>query len=174
MLSHFSIHFFRYVTNIVDDSKTISNHARKKIIDIEDVRLAVQMYNEQNFVSPPSRDILLEVARHKNANPLPTPKPVSGVRLPPDRFCLTSANYRLKYKRLQNQSHQARSGATYTIRQGNSNSVAASSASSRPIITMNQTVMPRFQIQSGSGVASNNSPAFTMTIPAVKRKANDD
>ena len=67
----------------MDDAKLVSNHAKKKIIDIEDGRLAVQMYNEQNFCSPPPRDVLLEVARSRNANPLPPPKPSSstGVRL---------------------------------------------------------------------------------------------
>ena len=75
--------FYRYVTTVVEDAKLVSNHAKKKIIDIEDVRLAVQMYNDQNFCSPPPRDVLLEVARTRNANPLPPPKPSSstGVRL---------------------------------------------------------------------------------------------
>ena len=68
---------------VVEDAKLVSNHVKKKIIDIEDVRLAVQMYNDQNFCSPPPRDVLLEVARTRNANPLPPPKPSSstGVRL---------------------------------------------------------------------------------------------
>ena len=73
----------RYVTTVVEDAKLVSNHSKKKIIDNEDIRLAVQMYNEQNFCSPPPKDVLLEVAQSRNANPLPPPKPSSstGVRL---------------------------------------------------------------------------------------------
>ena len=55
---------------------------------LDDVRLAIQMYNEQNHSSPPSRDVLLEMARSKNATTLKMPTS-SGVRLPPDRFCVT-------------------------------------------------------------------------------------
>lgn len=39
---------------------------------------------------------LLEIARQKNQTPLPLIKPYTGPRLPPDRYCLTAANYRLK------------------------------------------------------------------------------
>jgi histone H3/H4 len=85
---------YRYVTSVLDDAKAVSGHARKKLVDVEDVRLAVQMYTEQNTTSPPSRDVLLDVARAKNSATLPLPKATSGLRLPPDRFCLTSCNYR--------------------------------------------------------------------------------
>ena len=40
------------------------------------------------------------MAQAKNSQPLPPPrqtgKPVAGVRLPPDRHCLTQANFALK------------------------------------------------------------------------------
>jgi hypothetical protein len=40
--------------------------------------------------------LLLEICKTKNKNPLPSIKYHSGIRLPPDRFCLHSANYVLK------------------------------------------------------------------------------
>jgi len=67
-------------------------------VDAEDVRLAVQMYAEQNVTSPPGRETLLELARARNSAPLPTPRASSGLRLPPDRHCLTACNYRVKYR----------------------------------------------------------------------------
>ncbi len=85
---------YRYVTSVLEDAKLVSSHARKKALDLEDVRLAVQMYSDQNVTTPPSRDVLLEMARTKNASTLPIPKPTSGLRLPPDRHCLTSCNYK--------------------------------------------------------------------------------
>jgi len=89
---------YRYVTNVLDEAKAVSNHARKKTVDVDDVKLAVQMYADQNLTSPPTRDILLETARTKNAVPLPIPRATSGMRLPPERHCLTACNYRLRNK----------------------------------------------------------------------------
>ena len=90
---------YGYVTTVLEDAKTLSTHAKKKTVDVDDVRLAVQMYTDSNATTPPPRDVLLEVARVKNNSTLPIPKPSSGLRLPPDRFCLTACNYKLKSKR---------------------------------------------------------------------------
>lgn len=43
-----------------------------------------------------SLQILMEVARSKNSVPLPPAKPHCGIRLPPDRYCLSACNYKLK------------------------------------------------------------------------------
>ena len=77
----------RYVTGILEDARVYSNHARKKTLDTEDVKLAVQLAAEQvlfenpflendfscskGFTSPPPREALLELARAKNATQLP-------------------------------------------------------------------------------------------------------
>jgi hypothetical protein len=41
--------------------------------------------------------MLLELAKNKNSQPLPLLKSTSGLRLPPDRFCLTQPNYHLEF-----------------------------------------------------------------------------
>ncbi|EDW82086.1 uncharacterized protein Dwil_GK25325 [Drosophila willistoni] len=87
---------FRYVTCILDDAKVYANHARKKTIDLEDVRLATEMTLDKSFTGPPSRHILAKVAEIRNAMPLPPIKPQCGLRLPPDRYCLTGVNYKLR------------------------------------------------------------------------------
>ncbi|CAB3230244.1 unnamed protein product [Arctia plantaginis] len=87
---------FRYVTSVLDDARVFANHAKKKTIDLDDVRLAAQMQLDKSFTSPPPREVLLELSRVKNVNPLPMIKPHCGLRLPPDRYCLSSCNYRLK------------------------------------------------------------------------------
>ena len=91
---------YRYVTSIAEDAKMLANHAKKKVIDSEDINLAVKMHNEQSAVGPPTRDVLIETSRVRNSQPLPVPKSSSGLRLPPDRHCLTACNYKLKPKRL--------------------------------------------------------------------------
>ncbi|NXG06787.1 TAF9 factor, partial [Sakesphorus luctuosus] len=86
----------RYVTTILEDAKIYSSHAKKSSVDADDVRLAIQCRTDQSFTSPPPRDVMLDIARQKNQTPLPLIKPYSGPRLPPDRYCLTAPNYRLK------------------------------------------------------------------------------
>ncbi|XP_013855841.1 transcription initiation factor TFIID subunit 9 [Austrofundulus limnaeus] len=87
---------YRYVTTIIEDAKIYATHAKKSSVDTDDIKLAIQCRMDQSFTSPPPRDFLLEVARQKNQTPLPLIKPYTGPRLPPDRYCLTAPNYRLK------------------------------------------------------------------------------
>lgn len=76
---------YRYVTSVLDDARIFANHAKKKTIDLDDVRLSAQMQLDKSFTNPPPREVLLEIARVKNVNPLPLIKPHCGLRLPPDR-----------------------------------------------------------------------------------------
>ncbi|XP_026099080.1 transcription initiation factor TFIID subunit 9-like [Carassius auratus] len=87
---------YRYVTTIIEDAKIYSTHAKKSNVDADDIKLAIQCRVDQSFISPPPRDFLLDIARQKNQTPLPLIKPYTGPRLPPDRYCLTAPNYRLK------------------------------------------------------------------------------
>eukprot|EP00095_Tigriopus_kingsejongensis_P010022 snap_masked-scaffold1048_size67263-processed-gene-0.9 protein:Tk10022 transcript:snap_masked-scaffold1048_size67263-processed-gene-0.9-mRNA-1 annotation:"hypothetical protein DAPPUDRAFT_303843" len=89
---------YRYVTQVLEDAKVVSGHALKKAVDVDDVKLAVQMYAEQNMTGPLSRELLLDAARAKNRQPLPIPRTTCGLRLPPDRHCLTACNYRMKFR----------------------------------------------------------------------------
>lgn len=63
---------------------------------MEDVKLASTMLLDKSFTGPPPREVLLEVAKQKNTQPLPLIKPHSGIRLPPDRHCLLAQNYKLR------------------------------------------------------------------------------
>ncbi|KAH8289680.1 hypothetical protein KR054_009083 [Drosophila jambulina] len=87
---------FRYVTCILDDAKVYANHARKKTIDLDDVRLATEMTLDKSFTGPLPRHVLAKVAELRNNMPLPPIKPHCGLRLPPDRYCLTGVNYKLR------------------------------------------------------------------------------
>lgn len=87
---------YRYITNILDDARVFSTHAKKKNLDVDDVKLAIQMQMDRSFTTPPPRDILIDISRQRNNMPLPLIKPHCGPRLPPDRYCLSQCNYRLK------------------------------------------------------------------------------
>lgn len=96
VVNHLLEFVYRYVTDVLDDAKLYSNHAGNSVITKEDVKLAIQAKLDHSFTSPPPRDFLIDLARQKNNTTLPTLKSYTGARLPPDRYCLTSVNYRLK------------------------------------------------------------------------------
>ena len=87
---------YRYVTNILEDAQVFSTYSKKKSIDSEDVRLAVQMQVDKMFTSPPPREVIAEIARQKNSVTLPPIKSHAGPRLPPDRYSLISCNFKMK------------------------------------------------------------------------------
>jgi len=147
---------YNYVTTVLDDAKMLSSHAKKKTIDVEDVRLAVQMYTDKNVTSPPTRDVLLEVARVKNATTLPIPKPTSGLRLPPDRFCLTSCNFKLKSNKKQQQP-PVRPGPYYY------GSAAATASTAASMLMKSQ---PKILV--GQAPPQQAVPNFTMTAPQMR------
>lgn len=84
------------MTSILDDSRIYANHSKKKVVDLEDVRLAIKLQLEQTFTNPPPRDVLIDIAKTKNSVALPFVKHSNGLRLPPDRYCLNGANYKIK------------------------------------------------------------------------------
>ncbi|XP_063928348.1 transcription initiation factor TFIID subunit 9-like [Zophobas morio] len=87
---------YRYATSILEEARMYANNSKKKFLDVDDVRLALQLTTESTFTTPPPREVVLECANVKNYTPLPLVKPHCGLRLPPDRYCLASCNYALK------------------------------------------------------------------------------
>jgi len=187
---------YRYVTNILEDSRIYSQHARKKAIDIEDVKLAVQMQADQNFTAPPPREVLLDLARTKNAVQLPIIKPAVGIRLPPDRHCLTACNYKLKDKNKPTPSFQygksgggpMKSSMTFGAMSGrNSNKVIlnkvgsasstptsfsvvnqTNSTAAKPIISINSSGSVPTRIDMDSSVSSiPGNPVLTPGTPGT-------
>ncbi|OZC08462.1 transcription initiation factor IID, subunit [Onchocerca flexuosa] len=82
---------YRYTAEILEDARSISEHAGKKQIDESDVQFAID--NAGFWKSErPSRQLLVELAEQKNAVPLPPIRQNYGLRLPNDRFCLIQPN----------------------------------------------------------------------------------
>ena len=88
-----------YVSDILQDAQLYSEHAGRPAIELSDVQLAVQAKLNQSFTQPPPRELSLELARKKNATPLPLIPERIGVMLPPDEHCLTKATYQMDPKR---------------------------------------------------------------------------
>jgi len=89
----------RYVTEILRDSEDYRIHGSKEKIDEKDVALAVDMRKVSSFTAPPSREVLADLARERNAIPLSVVPDRAGVLLPPERYCLVKPNYQVQVPR---------------------------------------------------------------------------
>jgi hypothetical protein len=69
------------------------DHAGRKDLDIEDVKVAINTRDAMNLVDPPAREVLQGLARKCNSEPLPNIMERFGVRIPEEKYCLTNANY---------------------------------------------------------------------------------
>eukprot|EP00048_Salpingoeca_helianthica_P016981 m.235105 g.235105 ORF g.235105 m.235105 type:complete len:219 (-) comp19910_c0_seq1:30-686(-) len=88
--------YYRYVHDVLDDAQRFAEHRTSNAeapLNKDDLRLAVSTRVECSYSAPPPRELLLEIASKKNAVPLPAIPDKPGVRLPPERECLTNPNY---------------------------------------------------------------------------------
>ncbi|KAI8057691.1 transcription initiation factor TAFII31 [Syncephalis plumigaleata] len=85
----------RYMTDVFQDAQLYAQHAGKHDIELDDVQLAIQGLVNNSFMGPPPREFLMELATEKNATPLPLIPERYGIRLPPEQYCLTGANFQI-------------------------------------------------------------------------------
>ncbi|VDN03994.1 unnamed protein product [Thelazia callipaeda] len=83
---------YKYTTEILDDARSVSEHAGKKQIDETDVQFAIDNAASTWKSERPNKQLLVEFAEQKNAVPLPSIRQNYGLRLPNDRFCLIQPN----------------------------------------------------------------------------------
>ncbi|XP_033127045.1 transcription initiation factor TFIID subunit 9-like [Anneissia japonica] len=187
---------YRYVTDILDDAQIYCNHAGKKVVDGEDVQLAVQTRMDHSFTCPPPRELLLEVARVKNNSSLPAIKPHNGPNLPPDRYCFSSTNYRLRSNsrktsgmvlpsRLSISSSSGKS-ATITLTSKSASGIKPGFTHANVLTTQSSNTskaIPHIQLQSfNTEKADGNLQKKTSNSPqvniifnqSVKRKLDDE
>lgn len=67
-----------------------------KTISMNGLRLAVQSRAQYQFQGALPKEFLLEMAAEKNKIPLPRPEREFGLRLPPERYCLSGVGWGLK------------------------------------------------------------------------------
>ncbi|KAJ1915882.1 hypothetical protein IWQ60_008295 [Tieghemiomyces parasiticus] len=97
----------RYTVEVFQDALMYSEHAGKNALDIDDVRLSIQGRVNHSFTTPPPKELslllitndviqfLLELAEERNRTPLPLLTETNGVRLPPEKHCLTAVNFQI-------------------------------------------------------------------------------
>ncbi|GJQ13191.1 hypothetical protein GpartN1_g4982.t1 [Galdieria partita] len=89
---------YKYIGEVLELSKTFAQYAQREDIKQDDVKLAISSLLSKSFTQPPSRDVLLQLCRERNAVPLPAVETYVGIQLPPKEFQLTTRNYQLKRK----------------------------------------------------------------------------
>lgn len=186
---------YRYVTSVLDEARAYAN-SKKKFVELDDVRLALELSSESSFTTPPSREIVMECARNKNSSPLPLIKPHFGMRLPPDRHCLASCNYSLRtshQKKHQQQQRAAygspalkisnkpglsyikRSNALGVTKQNVSSTKGLSKVSmSSPSGTQKTIIKPKIQVQMQGSLGEDNAASDLETGIKRKREQEED
>jgi histone H3/H4 len=99
-------------SEVLELSKTFAEYAQREEIRTDDVKLAISSLLSKSFTQPPSRDILLELCRERNAVPLPPVETYVGIQLPSKEFQLTTRNYQLKTTRENLSMEQDTTGNT--------------------------------------------------------------
>lgn len=185
---------YRYATSILEEARAFANSTlQKKTLDLEDVRLALELSSESSFTTPPSREVIMECARNKNNTPLPIVKPHCGLRLPPDRHCLSACNYTLKSS-LQKKGKNvasgtpalkltAKPGLSYIKRTNPIGTTKQAVTIQKPItkITSGQPqktmLKPKIQITQNVSIQpqhSNDSESMEVDTVSLKRKREDE
>ncbi|CAI5495277.1 unnamed protein product [Closterium sp. Naga37s-1] len=86
---------YRYMTDVLGEARVYAEHAGHATLEVDDVRLAVQAKVSTSFSQPPPREMLMELARARNAVPIP---PIAGsglFALPPEAECLLQPNVQI-------------------------------------------------------------------------------
>ncbi|XP_025202192.1 transcription initiation factor TFIID subunit 9-like [Melanaphis sacchari] len=96
VLNHLLEFNYRYTSLILEDAKACSTFANKDEVDVDDVKMAIQLAQDNVFNKLPSRDEIIKAGNELNKTPLPAIKPASGLRIPRDGSNFIQANYRLR------------------------------------------------------------------------------
>jgi transcription initiation factor TFIID subunit 9B len=93
-----------YTAGVLKDAVIYNDHARGsngngpasgKNLTTEDVRLAIAARTNYQFNPVTPKELLLELAAERNKKPLPAVLPGFGIRLPPEKYCLTARDWSL-------------------------------------------------------------------------------
>lgn len=79
----------QYVHSALTDAQTFQDHRNAKELEVSDVKLAIASKLNHSFKGAPPKEFLLELAGERNRRALPPVAPGYGLRLPPEKYCLT-------------------------------------------------------------------------------------
>ncbi|BFZ52995.1 Transcription initiation factor TFIID subunit 9 [Savitreella phatthalungensis] len=83
----------QYASSILQDAIVYQDHRGANSMEASDVKLAIASRTNRSFKGAPPKEFLLELAGERNKRPLPLVNPGYGLRLPPEKYCLTNVNW---------------------------------------------------------------------------------
>lgn len=115
------------------------------------------MQIDRLFVGPPSRDVLLEISRNKNTQPLPAIKSHNGMRLPADRYSLVAPNFKL-ISNLSNTKNRSDQQGKESIISSKTAQARSSLSSSSTLVSTSANSFPKISIANNATVNLTQSP----------------
>jgi len=154
-------------------------------VDSDDIKLATKMLTEKTLSSIPPREMLLDVAKIKNSLPLPLIKSSSGLRLPPDRYCLTQPNYQLQlFKKSIASSNSKPHNISVRLPGSSGGFKTPLGVAPRSISTLNSSIgqssggsQPAIQYAANIQLGGSGTPTITVLsnpTTGTKRKLSED
>ncbi len=93
-----------YTAGILKDAVVYNDHGRASNgstlapgskLTTDDIRLAIAARTNYQFKPVTPKELLLELAAERNKKTLPPIMPGYGIRLPPEKYCLTAKDWSL-------------------------------------------------------------------------------
>lgn len=103
----------RYTRGVLKDAMVYGDYAAGDAaaeLSVEDIRLAIAARTQYQFKATAPKELLLQLAAERNKKALPQVVNMWGTRLPPEKYCLTSREWRLEEER-DEQGHAVGDGA---------------------------------------------------------------
>ncbi|ODV88897.1 hypothetical protein CANCADRAFT_130629 [Tortispora caseinolytica NRRL Y-17796] len=88
---------YRYTYSVLQDALVYAEHAHNSNnVTTEDIRLAVAARTNHEFRPAPPKELLMQLAQERNSRPLPVVQAGYGLRLPPEKYCLTGREWEVE------------------------------------------------------------------------------
>ncbi|SJM82420.1 probable Transcription initiation factor TFIID subunit 9 [Zygosaccharomyces bailii] len=92
---------YRYTRGVLKDAVVYNDYAESpgQGLTVEDIRLAIAARTQYQFKPTAPKELLLQLAAERNKKALPQVMGMWGVRLPPEKYCLTAKDWDLNEDR---------------------------------------------------------------------------
>ncbi|SMN22073.1 similar to Saccharomyces cerevisiae YMR236W TAF9 Subunit (17 kDa) of TFIID and SAGA complexes [Maudiozyma saulgeensis] len=85
---------YRYTRGVLKDAMIHdSGKKTKKGLTVEDIRLAIAARTQYQFKPTAPKELMLQLAADRNKKALPQVMGSWGIRLPPEKYCLTAKEW---------------------------------------------------------------------------------
>ncbi|AMD20244.1 HDL500Cp [Eremothecium sinecaudum] len=93
----------RYTKGVLKDAVLYNDYAgggnNNGDLSVEDIRLAIAARTQYQFKPTAPKELLLQLAQERNKKPLPQVMSMWGIRLPPEKYCLTTKEWTVEEER---------------------------------------------------------------------------